>query len=189
MNKLAQLENIKTKHLARTIELKRQTQHTASSSAAAIAVNHVEQKDLLNSLFNSSSPKSIGYVSMDSNSPTTVPSPLSSLYNSPSSLSPSASFYSSGYQNQRNASPIYRPSSLQFDPGQASFHDSHARVKTPVFDEFLTPSPSSYVPVNNPSLSVHSYMNVSFQETANNSTTITPSSFNHQHHHSTTYPY
>jgi hypothetical protein len=125
---------------------------------------------------------------MDNNSPTSVPSPLSSLYNSPS---PSASFYSSGYQ--RNASPIYRPSSLQFDPGQTSFHDSHTRVKTPVFDEFLTPPPSSlsYVPVNNPSLSVHSYMNVSFQETANNSPTITPSSFNHhhQHHHSTTYPY
>jgi hypothetical protein len=102
-------------------------------------------------------------MSMDNNNPTT-----------------SSTFY------QRNSPPIYRPSSLQFDSGQTQtlYHDSHTSIKTPVFEEFLTPS--SYIPVNNSSLSVHSYMNVSFQETPNNSSTMTPSSFNH---HSTTYPY
>ncbi len=115
---------------------------------------------------------------MDNTNSSTI---QSSLYNQSTS---STTFY----QHQRNSPPIYRPSSLQFDPGQSqTYHDSHTRVKTPVFDEFLTtPSSSSYIPVNNSSLSVHSYMNVSFQDTANNSPTMTPSSFNH---HSTTYPY
>ncbi|CAF1007386.1 unnamed protein product [Adineta steineri] len=191
LNKLSQLEAIKNKHLTRTIELKRQTQQ--STSATAIAVNNIEQKDLLNSLFSSSSPKSIGLMSMDSNNSTAISSPISSLYNNSSqSSSPTTpSLYTSSYQHQRNSSPGYRP----YESGQSStpFHDSHTRVKTPVFDEFLTSPPSSvsYVPVNNHSLSVHSYMNVSFQEATNNSSTITPSSFNyhHQHHHNTTYPY
>jgi hypothetical protein len=157
--------------------------HKKTSSPTAVAVNSVEQKDLLNSLFSSSSPKSTGSLPVDNNIPTTIQSPLSSLYN------PSAtSFYSLNY-HQRNSPPIYRPSSLQFDSGQTipPFHDSHTRVKTPVFEEFLTPpSSSSYLPINNPSLSVHSYMNVSFQETANNPTTMTSSFSNH---HSTTYPF
>jgi hypothetical protein len=165
LNKLSQLENIKNKHLARTFELKRQTHHPT-----AVAVNHIEQKDLINSLFSSpsSSPKSIGLMSMDHNNPSTP---------------------STCYQHQRNSPSIYRPSSLQFDAAQTpiSYHDSPSRLKTP--DEFFTPpsfSSSSYIPVNNNSLSVHSYMNVSFQETTHNSPTIAPSSFNH---HSTTYPY
>ncbi len=118
---------------------------------------------------------------MDNNNP---PAIQASLYN------PSTS--STFYQQQRSSPPVYRPSSLQFDSGQtqASYHESHTRIKTPVFDEFLTApsssSSSSYLPVNNSSLSGHSYMNVSCQDTTNNSTTITPSSFNH---HSTTYPY
>ncbi|CAF0971348.1 unnamed protein product [Rotaria sordida] len=186
LNKLSQLENIKNKHLARTLELRRQTQQMATS----VIGNNIEQKDLLNGLFNSSSPKSIGYIPMDTNSPTNI----SSLYNSPS-----PTFYPSGYQHQQNSSPVYRASPLQFDSGQnsTSFHDLHTRVKTPVYDEFLmSSSPSSYIPVNNPSLSVHSYMNVSFQGATNNSTPMKSSSFNnhhhhhhHHHHHNTTYPY
>ncbi|UJR22474.1 hypothetical protein I4U23_025528 [Adineta vaga] len=201
LNKLSQLETIKNKHLARTIEVKRQTHQ--STSATAIAVNNVEQKDLFNNLFHSSSPKPIGLVSMDSHSPiAAVPSPLSSLYNSSTSTSPSASYYPPNYPHQRNASPAFRSSAsaLHYDQGQistGSFHDSHSRVKTPIYDEFLTPPPSStsHTPVNNPLLSVHSYMNVSFQDPTNNSTTMTTSSsFNHHHHHhhhhhSTTYPY
>ncbi|CAF3808661.1 unnamed protein product [Rotaria sp. Silwood1] len=183
LNKLAQLENIKNKHLARTLELRRQTQQIATT----VTINNIEQKDLLNSLFTPSSPKSMGYIQMDNNSQTNIPSSISS----------SPTFYSSGYQPQSNSSPIYRPQSLPYETGQnsQSFHDLHTRVKTPVYDEFLIPSssPSSYIPVNNPSLSVHSYMNVSFQGTPNNTSTMTPSSFNHQHHHhhhhNTTYPY
>ncbi|CAF2960945.1 unnamed protein product, partial [Rotaria sp. Silwood2] len=187
LNKLSQLENIKNKHLARTLELRRQSQQVAT----AVAINNIEQKDLLNSLFTSSSPKSIGYIPIENNSQTNIPSSHSSLYNSSS-----PTFYSSGYQPQQNSSPVYRPSSLQFESGQnsTSFHDLHTRGKTSVYDEFLIPSSSSssssYIPVNNPSLSVHSYMNVSFQGTTNNPGTMTPSSFNHQHHrHNTTYPY
>jgi hypothetical protein len=110
---------------------------------------------------------------MDSNSPITL---QSSSYN-PSTY----------YQHQRNSSPVYRP--FDSNQSQSPYHDSYTRVKTPVFDEFLSPPPSSssYHPVNNnSSLSVHSYMNVSFQEATHNSPTIAPSSFNH---HSTTYPY
>ena len=181
---------IKNKHLARTLELKRQSQQ--STSATAMAVNNVEQKDLLRNVFHSSSsPKPIGLMQMDNHSPSGIPSPLSSLYNS-STPSPSASYYPSGYPHQRTASPAYRPSSLQYDSSQTatgSFHDPNPRVKTPVFEEFLTPPPS-YTPVHNPLLSVHSYMNVSFQDPTNNSTTMTTSSsFNHHLHHSTTYPY
>lgn len=133
--------------------------------------NNIEQKDLFS--LSSSPPKS-----MDNTNP--IPMQQSSLYNQSTIF----------YQHQRNSPPVYRPSSLQFDFGQnqLSYHDSHTRVKAPVFDEFLTNSSSStYVPVNNnSSLSVHSYMNVSFQDTINNSASITPSSFNH---HNTTYPY
>ncbi|CAF1047988.1 unnamed protein product [Adineta ricciae] len=191
INKLTQLETIKSKHLARTLELKRQSQQ--STSATAMAVSNIEQKDLLSNVFHSSSsPKPTGLMQMDNHSPSGIPSPLSSLYSS-STPSPSASYYSSGYQHQRTASPAYRPSSLQYDSAQtatASFHDPNPRVKTPVFEEFLTPPPS-HTPVQNPLLSVHSYMNVSFQDPTNNSTTMTTSSsFNHHHqHHSTTYPY
>jgi hypothetical protein len=164
------LETIKNKHLARRHDLKRQTTTTA------VSVNNIEQKDFLNSLFSSSSPNSIGLTSMDNNNgtPTSIPSPLfSSSNDQPTSF----------YQHQQN-------SSQQFDPGQAS---SYSHVKAPSFDEFLTSPSSSYIPVNNnPSLSVHSYMNVSFQGTTNDSTT--PSSFNHHHHHhhhhhNNTYPF
>ncbi|CAF1305733.1 unnamed protein product [Adineta steineri] len=54
LNKLSQLEAIKNKHLTRTIELKRQTQQSTS----ATAVKNIEQKDLPNSLFSSSSTSS-----------------------------------------------------------------------------------------------------------------------------------
>jgi hypothetical protein len=111
-------------------------------------------------------------MSMDSTNPTTI---QSSLYNP------------STYYQQRNSPPVYRP--FDSNQNQTSYSDSYASVKTPVFDEFLIPPPSSsYHPVNNSSLTVHSYMNVSFQDTTTNpSSTMTSSSFNH--HHSTTYPY
>lgn len=136
----------------------------------------------MNNFYPSSSPKSMGLMSMDT---TIQPPSSSSLYNQSTTF----------YQNQRNSSPIYRSSSLPYDSGQNQipYHDpSHIRVKTPVFDEFLTPPPSSsaYIPVNNSSLSVHSYMNVSFQDTMNNPppplSTMTSSPFNH---HNTTYPF
>jgi hypothetical protein len=168
LNKLSQLENIKNKHLARTHELKRQTQQRIASPP----INNLEQNHLF--LSSLSPPKSVGLMSMDSNSPITL---QSSSYN-PSTY----------YQHQRNSSPVYRP--FDSNQSQSPYHDSYTRVKTPVFDEFLSPPPSSssYHPVNNnSSLSVHSYMNVSFQDTTmNSSSTMTPSSFNH---HSTTYPY
>ena len=119
---------------------------------------------------------------MDNNNGTTtsIPSPLSSLF--PSQNDQSTSFYPSNYQHQRN-------SSQQFDPGQTS---SYIDVKTPLFDEFLTPPSSSpsYIPVNNnnnSSTSVHSYMNVSFKETTNDTTSS--SSYTTNHHHNTPYPY
>ncbi|CAM4774006.1 unnamed protein product [Rotaria magnacalcarata] len=188
LNKLSQLETIKNKHLARTLELRRQSQQITT----AVPVNNVEQKDLLSSPFTSTpSPKSMGYIPIENNGQTPISSPMPPSYNSPTTP-----FYSPGYQHQRNSPPIYRPTASPYDPGQTSapFHDLHARVKTPVFDEFfIPPSTPSYIPVNNPSLSVHSYMNVSFQGTANNQATMAPSSFNHQHHHhhhnNTTYPY
>lgn len=171
----------------RTVELRRQSQQLTT----AVPVNNIEQKDLLNSLFTPISPKSMGYVQIDNNNSTPMPSPMPPMYNSTP-----PSYYSPGYQHQQNSPPVYRSPSLQYDPTQPSpgYHDLHTRVKTPVFDEFLVPSSAcqSYIPVNNPSLSVHSYMNVSFQGTGNNpAPTIPPSSFNHQQHqhHNTTYPY
>jgi len=155
LNKLSQLENIKNKHLARRHDLKRQT----TTITTAVPVNNIEQKDFLGSLFSSSSPNSIGILSTDNNNtPTTptnsIPSPLS-LFSS--SNDQSTSFY----QHQRT-------SSQQFDPGQ-----------TPLFDELLTPplSSSPYIPVqnNNPSISVHSYMNVSYQGPSNDSTSSSSS--------------
>ena len=182
---------IKNKHLARTIEIKRQNQQT--TSVTAMAVNSTEQKDLLNGAFKSSSPKSMGPMLTDNHSPSANPSPHS-VYNSSTTLSPSTAFYPSSYAHQRNVSPAYRPPSMPVDPGHGSpsFHESRPRVKTPVFEEFLTPPPSSlsYTPVNNPLLSVHSYMNVSFQDTTNSSTPMTSSSFSHHHHHhSAPYPF
>ncbi|CAF4658451.1 unnamed protein product, partial [Rotaria socialis] len=156
LNKLSQLENIKNKHLARTLELRRQSQQITT----AVPVNNMEQKDLLSSSFTPiPSPKSMGYIPIENNGQTPISSPMPPSYNSP--ITP---FYSPGYQHQRNSPPIYRPTASQYDLGQTSapFHDLHTRVKTPVFDEFLLPpSTPSYIPVNNQSLSVHSYMNVS----------------------------
>ena len=131
-------------------------------------MNNLEQ----NSLFASSvtSPKSVGLMSMDNNNLMTMQSGL---------YSPSAY-----YQQQRTSSPGYR--SFDSNQSQPSYHDPHTGVKTPIFDEFLTPPPS-YVSGNHSTLSIHSHMNVSFQETSANPSTMTPSSsFNH---HSTTYPY
>ncbi len=109
--------------------------------------------------------------------------------NNPMILQSSSYNPSAYYQHQQSSPPVYRPFDVNQGP-PPSYHDSYTRVKTPVFDEFLTPPPSSssyHHPVNNPSLSVHSYMNVSFQDTTTNpSSTMTSSSFNH---YSTTYPY
>lgn len=69
---------------------------------------------------------------------------------------------------------------FQFDLEQSP---SYIHAKTSLFDEILTPPLSS--PSNNTS-STHSYMNVSFQETPNDSTS--PSSFINQHYN-TTYRY
>jgi len=166
------LENIKNKHLARRHDSKRHSNTTTT----AVHVNNVEQKDYLNSLFSSSSssPKSIGLVSMDNNNSTitSAPSPLSTL------LTPSSDQSSSNYQYQRS-------SSQKFDPGQSP---SYIDIKTPLFNELLTPTSSpSYIPVNhNPSTPVHSYMNASFQGTINDSTS--PSSFTN-HQYNTTYRY
>ncbi|CAF4022891.1 unnamed protein product [Rotaria sp. Silwood2] len=191
LNKLSQLENIKNKHLARRHTQKRQT----STTTTAIPVNNPEQKDFLNSLFSSSpstTAKPIGLLPVDNNSPitTSMPSPLSSLFSSPTDQSP---YYSSNFQDQRN-------SSQQFDSIQTS---SYLDIKPSLFDEFLTP-PSSYTPVNNTntntnnttatnnnnnnnsSTSVHSHMNISYQGTTND---LTASSFSTNHQHNTTYPY
>jgi len=169
------LETIKNKHLARRHDAKRHSNTTTT----AVPVNNVEQKDYLNSLFSSSSssPKSIGLVSMDNHNSTipSAPSPLSTILTSSSDQSPS---YSSNYHRQRS-------SSQKFDPGQSP---SYIDIKTPLFNELLTPTSSpSYVPVNhNPSTPVHSFMNASFQGTINDSTS--PSSFtNHQYNN--TYRY
>jgi hypothetical protein len=155
LDKLSQLETIKNKHLARRHDLKRQTTTTA------VPVNNIEQKDFLNSLFSSSSPNSIGLLSMDNNNSSTTTSTPSSLFSSSNDSSPS--FY-----------PHQRSSSQQFDPGQI-----------PLFEEFLTP-PAAYTPVQNtnPSTSLHSYMNVSYQGPSNDSTSSSSSSFLNHH-----YPY
>ncbi len=169
------MENIKNKHLARRHDAKRHSNTTTT----AVPVNNVEQKDYLNSLFSSSSssPKSIGLVSMDNHNSTitSAPSPLSTTLTSSSDQSPS---YSTNYHHQRS-------SSQKFDPGQSP---SYIDIKTPLFNELLTPTSSpSYVPVNhNPSTPVHSFMNASFQGTINDSTS--PSSFT-KHQYNTTYRY
>jgi len=135
-----------------------------------VPVNNIEQKDFLNSLFSSSEPNSMTLLPTDhmnnppplpppplSLPPTSIPSPLSSLFSSPNDQS--ISFF----QHQRS-------SSQQFDPGQNQ-----------LFDDFLTPPPSSYIPVNNnPSTSIHSYMNLSYQPLTNDSTSA--SSFPNLHH-------
>lgn len=165
MNKLCQLENIKSRHFTRAQYQKRQ----APITTTAVPVNNPEQKDFLNSLFSSSSPKSIGLLPMDTNNTNTlssIPSPLSSLF---SSSSDQSSFYSPSYQDQRN-------SSQQFDPGQNS-----------LFDEFLTPPPSSYTPVNNhTSTSLHANINTPYQGTTNDSTSSSPFA---NPPHNTTYPF
>ncbi|CAF1007253.1 unnamed protein product [Adineta steineri] len=163
LNKLSQLETIKSKHLARRHDGKRQTTTTA------VAVNNVEQKDFLTSLF--SSPNSSGLLPMDNTSRSNS-SPLSSTNDQLSS-------YTSNYQHQRN-------SSQQFDPGQSP---SYPDVKNSLLDELLTPS-SPYIPVNNnPSASLHSYMNVSYQRAPNDSPSASSITNHHQHHHNTTYRY
>ncbi|CAF5063829.1 unnamed protein product, partial [Rotaria magnacalcarata] len=153
LNKLAQLEHIKNKHFARRHASKRQT----SATATAVPVNNPEQKDFLNSLFSSSSsPQSVGLLSLDNTNTriSPIPSQLSSLFASPNDPS---SYYSSNYQDQRN-------SSQQFDPGQTS---SYLDVKPQLLDEFLTTLSSTYTPVNNnnnnSSTSLHSHMNASYQ--------------------------
>ncbi|CAF1143834.1 unnamed protein product [Rotaria magnacalcarata] len=175
LNKLAQLEHIKNKHFARRHASKRQT----SATATAVPVNNPEQKDFLNSLFSSSSsPQSVGLLSLDNTNTriSPIPSQLSSLFASPNDPS---SYYSSNYQDQRN-------SSQQFDPGQTS---SYLDVKPQLLDEFLTTLSSTYTPVNNnnnnSSTSLHSHMNASYQGTTHDSTS--PSVPNHQN--TTTYPY
>lgn len=166
------------------MELKRQTATTNASRAS-------EQKDLLSSLLNSTlSPKGPNNATMDHNGLSNAPSPLSSLYNS--SMGSSPSFYSPSYPYpQRNSPPVFRSSPLPSDSGQAmpSYHESqpppHSRVKTPHFDEFF-PQSSPYIPVNNSSLSVHSYMNVSFRDTTSNPQSMQqlppPPPFAHHHH-------
>jgi len=121
------------------------------------SASNLEQKDLMNNFFPSPSSKS---MPMEANP--------STLYNTPSN-----NFCS----QQRHPSTMYRT----FDANLPSYHDSQSRMKTPIFDEYPTPPPS-YMPMSNSSLSVHSYMNVSFQDANTNSS----SSFNH---HNTTYPF
>lgn len=152
------------------------TTSSSSSSLSPLPVNNnLEQ----NHLFSSSplsvlSPKSISSIPMDNNHLT--PTMQSSLY-SPSNY----------YPHQRTSPSGYR----SFDSSnrnQPLSHESHP----PLFDEFLTPPPSSssYLPMTNTSLSIHSHMNVSFQETTTNPSNpsmMTPAnSFNH---HPTMYPY
>jgi hypothetical protein len=88
--------------------------------------------------------------------------PSTSLFPSPNDQS------TSFFQHQRN-------SSQQFDPGQNQ-----------LFEDFLTPPPSSYIPVNNNPSTVHSYMNISYQPLTNDS--ASSSSFPNLHHN-TTDPY
>lgn len=115
LHKLAQLESIKQKHLARTIELNRQ------------------QKD-----FQYSSPKS---NSIEQNGTTPTPTPTQ-------------------YQN----SPFYSSNPYELTPPVSMYSDNTpTRVKTPSFDEFLSPTPS-YHPVTPSPVSLHSYLNLSYGE-------------------------
>jgi len=168
INKLNQLEAIKQKHFARRNDHQRQT-----SSGSALVQNN-EQKDFLNSLLNSS---------METNGSASASSPLSSLFSSPNDQS------SSTYSHQRNSSQTFEPSS--------QYVDHHSQMKNSFFDEFLsTPASSSssstnFMPVNHSqSLSVHSYMNVSFHTAnSNDGHSIGPPSLYHPHPHHPTYPF
>jgi len=107
LNKLSQLENIKNKHLQRTVELKRQTQQTTTN----VSVNNIEQKDLMNNLFTSSSPKS-----MDNNNPSTF-----YQRNSPPIYRPSSLQFDSG---QTPSSSSYMPvnnSPSSFNPHSTTY--------------------------------------------------------------------
>lgn len=154
------------------MEFKRQNHQqmgTSSSSSLPINTNHEQ-----NALF-SPSTLSPGLITMDN------PPHPPTLYN-PSVYYP--------HQQQQNNSPAYR----SFDSNRSqppSSHEPHSGISTPIFDEFLTPPPStSYLSMNNSSLSIHSHMNVSFGEppgnTMNPSTMTSSNSFNH---HNTMYPY
>ena len=175
---MAQLEAIKNKHLARRHDFKRQLQASSAAAAATAAapIDTGDQKDFLSSFFSSSSPNGLSFQPMDTNGGTaSMPSPASTLFSSPTDPS---SFY-----------PHQRSASQPFDS------DPQAHLKTPLFDDFLTPpssssSSSSSFPslVHHSTSSVHAYMNVSFQGTTSDSNAS--SSFNHQHHHHhTNYPF
>lgn len=148
------METIKSKHLARRHDLKRQ------ATTTAVPVNNVEQKDFLNSLFTSGSPNSIGLLpSMDNNNhnptgTTSIPSPLSSLF-SISNEQQSTQFY-----------PHQRNSSQQFDPGQNQLYDE------------LLPPPPSYPPIQN-----NSYMNMSYPGPTHDSTSSSSPSLPFINHH------
>ena len=144
------------------MEFKRQNHQQMGTSSLPNNPN-LEQ----NSLFSPStlSPNSMGLMSMDNNNP------HPSLYN------PSAY-----YPHQ----PGYR--SFDSNRSQPPSHESHTGISTPIFEEFLTPPPS-YLSMSNTSLSIHSHMNGSFQETANNNNPSTMTSTNSFNHHNTMYPY
>ena len=163
--------------------MKRQNQQMGTTSPSLPVNNNLEQNHLF-SPSSALSPKSMGLLSMDNNNhhPHLTTTMQSTGY-SPSNY----------YQHQRT-SPGYR----SFDSSNRNHplsHESHSGISTPVFDEFLTPPPSSssYLSMSNSSLSIHSHMNVSFQETTNSPATSNPSmmtpanAFNH--HPTTMYPY
>ena len=184
INKLNQLEAIKQKHFAR------RSDHQRQPSAAAPAGQSNEPKDFLNNFFNSTSSSTAtnpngNFSSLETNG-TTAPSPLSALFSSPNDQSSSALF-STNFSHQRNSSQTFDPSS--------QFLDQHSQMKNSLFDEFLTPPPSSsttsFMPVNHSqSLSVHSYMNVSFHTAnTNDGHSIPAPSHYHPHPHHPSYPY
>ena len=119
-----------------------------------INIDDIEKKDSL------LSSKSSGFTSVNNNI-STINS--SSLYNSSMQISPS--FYSTNIQHQQN---LHHPSSLQMNSEQtsSSFHDLYTRIQSSVSDDSLTnssPSSSHVLISNNPSLSMHSPMNVSLR--------------------------
>ena len=149
-------------------------------STAAAPIDNLEQKDIFNSLFlsSSSSSKSLGLLPVDNSNTvatSSIPSPLSSLFSSPVDQS---SCYSSNYQYQHNSCQDF---DLERTP-------SYVDTANSLFDKLLTLPPSSpYTPVNNTSsAAVYPHMNISLQEATND---LTPSSSYTEYQHNATYPY
>ena len=131
--------------MARIVELKRQALNNQNQTS--------EEKDLLGTLLNSSPNKS---MAMDHNGINHQQTPF---YNS------SGPFYP---QQQRTSTSMPFESGSMMTPP-----DSLSRSKSSIFDEYLNPYPpvnnssnnnNNFMPMGNSSVSVHSYMNVSYHE-------------------------